>query len=257
MATSNAFHRFIQVEWKDRNFLPIDGLETNESPTTITQALQRAGNHTHNVETYVKDAEKRFNGKHLGELTYDECAAVFAYTKEIGGESLYASLNQALCSADRKALKPWLPFVRLFYSAIKKLPDLPTECFRVGKAEMLDQIQREQRITWSGISSCSRAPKLIAKQCRDQKSVLFVITAIHAKDISKYSADSDVKEVLLMPGTRLNVSHITRDEKNNNLMLVYLQELNTEQNEAGISTQMKPGSSYKTEASGEYRLFYS
>ncbi|CAF1349126.1 unnamed protein product, partial [Rotaria sp. Silwood1] len=148
MATSNAFHRFIQVEWEDKKVLPIDGLKTNESLQTITQALQRASHRIRHVDAYVKGAEEHFSGNKLSKLTYNEFAAVYAYTIEMSENSLYTLVNQALCSADSKAVKPWLPFLRLFYSAAKKLPDFQGECFRIGKAEFLDQIKSKPHVTW-------------------------------------------------------------------------------------------------------------
>ncbi|CAF3948789.1 unnamed protein product, partial [Rotaria sp. Silwood1] len=76
MATSNAFHRFIQVEWEDKKVLSNDGLKTNESLQTITQALQRLSHRIRHVDAYVKGAEEHFSGNKLSELTYDEFATV-------------------------------------------------------------------------------------------------------------------------------------------------------------------------------------
>ncbi|CAF5101506.1 unnamed protein product, partial [Rotaria sp. Silwood1] len=76
MATNNAFHRFIQVEWEDKKVLPIDGLKTNERLQAITQALQRASHRLLHVDAYVEGAEEHFSGNKLSGLTFDEFAAV-------------------------------------------------------------------------------------------------------------------------------------------------------------------------------------
>ncbi|CAF3725903.1 unnamed protein product [Rotaria socialis] len=57
-------------------------------------------------------------------LTRDESAAVYLYTMEWGDNSLYRVLNRALRSDDRDAVKPWFPFLRLFESALEKLPSV-------------------------------------------------------------------------------------------------------------------------------------
>jgi hypothetical protein len=57
-------------------------------------------------------------------LTQDESASIYLYTMEWTEteKSLYTILNQALCSADRSELQPWLKYLRLFFNALTKLP---------------------------------------------------------------------------------------------------------------------------------------
>ncbi len=57
-------------------------------------------------------------------LTQDESASIYLYTMEWNEteNSLYAVLNQTLCSADKTKLKPWLKYLKLFFTAFCKLP---------------------------------------------------------------------------------------------------------------------------------------
>ncbi|CAF4573936.1 unnamed protein product [Rotaria socialis] len=245
MATNNAYDRFIQVEWQNKSVLLIDELKTTDRLQTVTQALQRALHHFHKIEIYLKDAEEHFNGKALGELTYDECAALQICTREIDRESICMLLNRALCSEDEKAPRIWLPFLRILYSAAQKLPDFKGQCWRIGKADILNQIEKEKYVTWSGISFCSKDRNFIINKCTNQGVVIFAIHSIHGKDISKYSANENQKEILLMPGTRLEVTNIDRDPKNGKLIFVSLQERGTEQSKIAASNQLKSESQFE------------
>jgi hypothetical protein len=57
-------------------------------------------------------------------LTPDESASIHLYTIEwkISENSLYAVLNQNLRMADRTKLQPWFKFLKLFLTALFKLP---------------------------------------------------------------------------------------------------------------------------------------
>ncbi|CAF1298436.1 unnamed protein product [Rotaria magnacalcarata] len=257
MATNNAYDRFTQVEWQNKSVLLIDELKTTDRLQTVTQALQRASHHIHKIEIYLKDAEEHFNGKGLGELTYDECAALQICTREIDRESICMLLNRALCSEDGKALRTWLPFLRILNSAGQKLPDFKGQCWRIGKVDILNQIKKEKHITWPGISFCSKDRNFILNRCTNQEAIIFLITSNHGKDISKYSTNSNQKEILLMPGTRLEVMDIGRDPKNDKLIFISLQERGTEQSEIAPLNQLKSDSQFESKQFREYRYFTS
>jgi hypothetical protein len=57
-------------------------------------------------------------------LTQDESASIYLYTMEWNEteNSLYAVLNQALRTADRSKLRPWFKYLKLFFTALFKLP---------------------------------------------------------------------------------------------------------------------------------------
>jgi hypothetical protein len=56
-------------------------------------------------------------------LNQDESAAIHLYTMQFGSElSLYHALNKNLRSENRQSLKPWFSFLKLFLTALHKLP---------------------------------------------------------------------------------------------------------------------------------------
>ena len=57
-------------------------------------------------------------------LTPDESASIHLYTMEWKKpeDSLYVVLNQTLRSADRRKLHPWFRYLKLFLTALFKLP---------------------------------------------------------------------------------------------------------------------------------------
>ncbi|CAF1457875.1 unnamed protein product [Didymodactylos carnosus] len=61
MATSDAPGRFTQLEWKDKELPPIDGLETNDPLPETTRALQSIKPRISNLELYMKNAKDHFN----------------------------------------------------------------------------------------------------------------------------------------------------------------------------------------------------
>lgn len=58
------------------------------------------------------------------ELTQDESASIHLYTMEwdIRENSLYVILNQTLRLVDRGKLRPWYRYLKLFLTALFKLP---------------------------------------------------------------------------------------------------------------------------------------
>lgn len=57
-------------------------------------------------------------------LTPDESAAIYLYTLEwdVHERSLYVLLNQTLRLSDRTKLQPWFKYLKLFLTALFKLP---------------------------------------------------------------------------------------------------------------------------------------
>ncbi|CAF3442824.1 unnamed protein product [Rotaria sp. Silwood2] len=255
MATINTLHRFAQIEWENKSFVPIDGLETNDPPLRITRALPQVTFRMPDWDAFISEVEKRFPNDKQYKLTLDECIALCLYTKEMDKESLYVLVNAALRSGNEKKRNSWLPFLQLFYSAVKKMPNFQGRCWRAGATGILDQIELEERIAWSGISSCSKWVDFITKECSDKKEVLFMIDTVNAKDISKYSTNPCSLEILLMPGTHLVVKNIEPYKEDNTLTLVHLQELTEAEQEAAKSTQLISNSQFEQTSTSKHRSF--
>lgn len=257
MATGGEYNRFTQVDWNTKPFQPIAGIKTSENLLTITQALRHVTTNNQEVELYVKSAEEHFSKIIKPEkLTFDECAALHICTIEAGDKSLHGLLRRVLRTDDKDKLKRWLQFFRILYRAVERVPAFAGRCWRLGEPEILDKIKSERRVVWSTLNFCSGDCNYLLDKYFDQQMIVFEINAIHGKDISKYSADSNAKEILLMPGSHLEVIRIEPDSKRKNLTWVHLQELYNGLDTTGAFNDVRQESKSK-DTSGRYRFFYA
>ena len=113
-------------------------------------------------------------------------------------------------------------FLKLFISALEKLPSLPITVWRgiTDNFRGFDFV-KDQMYTWSSINSCSSDVK-VAGFYVGPGGTLFCIHALNGKDITKFSANQDENEVILMPGTCLRVKSVSLDI--NGLYVVHLDE---------------------------------
>jgi hypothetical protein len=105
-------------------------------------------------------------------LSQDESASIHLYTMQFGSDlSLYHALNKDLRSENRQSLKPWFSFLKLFLTALHKLP---------SKAQ----------IVWRGV----RGEDLSAKYPTGKKfaSVVFTIETI----ISVHSSKMNIRNLV-------------------------------------------------------------
>ncbi|CAF4562472.1 unnamed protein product [Rotaria sp. Silwood2] len=81
----------------------------------------------HNILIYVSVALERTPNNPSDGLTRDESAAICLYTIEWnnGERSFYSILNETLNRADRKNLRPWFKYLKLFLTAMAKIPCEP------------------------------------------------------------------------------------------------------------------------------------
>ena len=136
------------------------------------------------------------------ELTIDESAAVYLYTM---ANTFYERLNAALRAQNPDALKPWFPYLKLFLTAVEKLPSRPATVWRGVAGVIGSGFDEKDEHTWFSPSSCTSKVD-VAGMFAGIIGTLFCIKAIYAKDIAKYSANHSEEEYLLMPGTHLRVN---------------------------------------------------
>jgi len=102
---------------------PITGYE-QEPLLSLEEACQPLENILGNeLKLYIIVA--KLNAKEPNDgLTQDESASIYLYTMEWNPteNSLYALFNQALCAPDRSQLQPWFKYMKLFFTAVFKLP---------------------------------------------------------------------------------------------------------------------------------------
>ena len=137
-------------------------------------------------------------------LTKNESAAIYLYTID---KDFYASLNTALRAENSIALGPWFPFLKLFLTALNKLPSSTSTVWR-GVGENIDEVFVEGDVhTWLSVNSCSSRVN-VAGSFAGLMGTLFCIHAIRGKDITLYSAYPTEEEIVLLPGTQLRIKAV-------------------------------------------------
>ncbi|CAF1456170.1 unnamed protein product [Adineta ricciae] len=137
---------------------------------------------------------------------------------------LYFVLNTTLRSKDREALKPWYLYLKLFLSALFRLPPLQRTVFRGVKSTMTENYIKDETIVWWAFSSCTtsigvlKSELFLGKTC---PRTIFNIECQSARDIRKHSYYSLEDEVLLLPATQFKVVSCLDQ---NDLHIIQLQE---------------------------------
>ncbi|CAF4893799.1 unnamed protein product [Rotaria sp. Silwood1] len=94
------------------------------------------------------------------DLTRDESAAIHLYTLEWKGtsESLYSHLNYVLRRGDQEELQPWLKYLKLFLTALVKIPCSTSQVvWRGVRRNVTSEYPREAEITWWAFSSTTKS----------------------------------------------------------------------------------------------------
>ncbi len=149
------------------------------------------------------------SGRAVG-LTEDEVAAFYLYTTE---SPFYRRLNVALRDADRKAVEPYRPYLRLFFSAVARLEGQRPSLYRGVAMDLSPRYPVGREVTWWGVSSCTTSLE-VARQFLGTKGkrTLFEIVPLRAFGIRPFSAFTEEEEYVLPPGTRLKVTDVVAEK---------------------------------------------
>jgi hypothetical protein len=203
--TPHPINRFVDVEFHNNKLSPIHGYRS-EKLIPLENALKFIEPRIDGLEHSIKTAKKccHFPSEHG--LTHDESAAVFLYTMEEGNNSFYRVLNQSLQSEDRSALKPWFPYLKLFDTALAKLPTVKKNIWRGVIGDIGKNFKKNEELIWGSVTSCSLQIDTITNFLASETTLtLILIEAVHGKYVSGYTNYPNEDEVLLGPGTQLRV----------------------------------------------------
>ncbi|CAM4960244.1 unnamed protein product, partial [Rotaria socialis] len=142
-------------------------------------------------------------------LTQDESASIMLYTMEWGpaDECLYHVLNKVLRSEDqRRQLRPWHLFLRLFLNALFRLPLLSTTVYRGARSDLSMQYREGETIVWWGFSDCTTSVSVLESFLgKTGHRTMFAIKSHSGRAIHRHSWLEAENEVLLMAGTQFKV----------------------------------------------------
>jgi hypothetical protein len=206
-------------ELQEANRSPIFGYE--DSPVlTLEEAVEKIVPLISHAMDYVTTAKKNYN-RHSDLLTQDESAAVYLYSMPT---PFFSRLNDTLRIENRHALKPWFAFLKLFITALEKLPSTRKTVWRGVSGDVSSIFADGDVHIWWSVNSCSMDLKVVEKFLSETGTV-FAIDAIDAKDISAFSTFPEEQEIVLMPGTRVRALSLPLNFESR-FFIVHLEEEN-------------------------------
>ncbi|CAF1035996.1 unnamed protein product [Adineta ricciae] len=173
-------------------------------------ALQPVGNLIEDLDRNIWISKQHSKSSSHG-LTHDEAASITIYTMEMDGNSLYRVLNKALRSENRDHIKPWLPYLKLFMTALNKLPSYQGVVWRGIQMDISNAYQRGTRGVWWGVTSATKDGSILENfMSHSSARVLFSIECKNGKYIREFSSYGEDNEVILMPGFRFEVTGVMK-----------------------------------------------
>ncbi|WP_106396409.1 ADP-ribosyltransferase domain-containing protein [Actinocorallia populi] len=139
-------------------------------------------------------------------LSADEIAALYLYTCE---SAFYRQINATLRNPDRTRAVPYLPYLRLLFAAVSRLPARREPLWRGVSLDLRAQYPLGRTVTWWGVSSCTSKLSVARSFLGGRgKRTLFEVTPVRAVGIRDFSAFTGEEEFILPPGTQLKVTDV-------------------------------------------------
>ncbi|MGA5638879.1 ADP-ribosyltransferase domain-containing protein [Streptomyces cinereoruber] len=164
-----------------------------------------------NLDGYIERSSlfgeaKAASAQDSGGLSADAVAALYLYTCE---SAFYREINAVLRSPDRERLVPYLPYLRLLFSAVAELPVRKEPLWRGVALDLRSQYPVGRTVTWWGVSSCTSEPAVARRFLGSRgRRTLFEVTPARAVGIRWFSAFTGEEEYILTPGTQLEVTEV-------------------------------------------------
>jgi len=205
---------------------------------SLEKALELIVSEIDELPRYIKIAKRHCLYPSEHDLTRDESAAIYIYTMEWDESSLYRVLNKALRDENRKALTKWFPYLKLFDTALDKLPTVKESVWRGVPLDVGKKLTKNQIITWWTVNSCSSSVKVIKNFLgSNNNSTLFLIEAVNGKKVSGYTAYENEGEVILKMGTQFCVKSDPLEQSNGSY-IVHLIEKDDDDNDQPLANAM-------------------
>ncbi|CAF4016817.1 unnamed protein product, partial [Rotaria sp. Silwood1] len=181
--------------------VPLESLENAVEP--LVHLLPK-------VQSFACAAKEKCKKPPADGLTLDESAAIMLYSMgwKPHDKCLYIALNATLRSRDREKLQPWFLYLKLFLTALSRIPSKNRFVFRGVKQNLRDQYPKGATITWWGFSSCTTSIEVLQSELFLGKTgtrTMFTIECNSGKDISKHSFYPKEEEILLLAATQFKV----------------------------------------------------
>ena len=213
--------RYGDIEPTPKRLPPVYGYLTHQL-LSLQKAIEPILSQVDQLERFFEIAMDKCHFPSEHGLTRDESAAIFLYTMEWGEHSFYRVLNRVLRADDRSSLVPWFGYLKLFDTAVRKLPTVQKSLWRGVRENISGSFRKGDEFTWWTVNSCSTSVNVIRSFLR-LDSTLFLIEAVNGKDFSGYTNYHNESEVILCPGTCLRVLSDPLDQPP--MHVIHLQEI--------------------------------
>jgi hypothetical protein len=183
----------------------------DEPLLSLAEACSPLTDIIHDLSSYVQMALDETLEEPPDGLTIDESAAIRLYTIEwdTPHSSLYSMLNKTLKKANREDLWPYFKYLKLFVTAVVKLPCLPPGTVWRGLTRTMSaEFPPVTAVTWWTFSSCTTGQAVLESNTHmgnKTERTLFAVEAINSRSIRAHSQFAAEDEILLLPGTRMIV----------------------------------------------------
>ncbi|GGW25739.1 ADP-ribosyltransferase domain-containing protein [Streptomyces xantholiticus] len=177
-------------------------MDFQDAVAPVAEVLSGLGRHIDRSGEFGKRrADETVSG-----LSADAIAALYLYTCE---SAFYREINAVLRSPDRTKVVPYLPYLRLLFSAVSGLPAHTQPLWRGVSLDLRGQYPVGQTVTWWGVSSCTSELSVARSFLGSRgKRTLFEVTPARAVGIRSFSAFTGEEEYILAPGTQLKVTDV-------------------------------------------------
>ncbi|CAF1237251.1 unnamed protein product [Rotaria sordida] len=202
---------------------PIYGYE-HYSLVSLEEACKPLLPFINDLNYYISIA-KQNSKKPSDNLTIDESASIYLYTLE-WSDALYRKLNFNLRQSKRDKLIPWFSYLKLFLTALFKLPNIESDIIWRGNEIKFDGYKTGTYHIWWAFSSCTLNLKLLESQMylgKQKNRTIFSIQVLNGKNIRNHSYFKNDNEILLMPGTYFKV--INEGSSSSNLHIIQLKQI--------------------------------
>jgi hypothetical protein len=160
---------------------------------------------------YIQMALNETPEEPLNGMTIDESAAIRLYTIEWSKpyRSLYSMLNYTLKNEDRELLRPYFKYLKLFLTALVKIPCIPPlTIWRGVTKDLSKEFPPGTPVTWWAFSSCTTELSVLENNMflgDTGNRTLFSVETINGRSICAHSHFTTEDEILLLPGTHMIV----------------------------------------------------
>lgn len=220
--------RFMDIEPKPRRkLMPIQGYE--DMPlVSLEAAVEPLVSIVHDVKKMATWAKWKRADPPANNLSVDQSASIIIYSMEWEPQNkcLYYSLNEALRDENRRKLKPWFLYLKLFITALGRLPPVCRTVYRGVRRDIGEEYQKGNMIIWWGFSSCTLTMDVLNSDQflgSNGPRTLFAIECNSGRDIREHSAFKHENEVILPAARQFQVVACVPQGKN--LNIIQLKEL--------------------------------